>query len=379
MAKTNNPEDPDAITNENPTEEAEDELLEDPELDNSDSLLRVLSKLNQNMDHMAGSLSAMGEAFASLSKQRPAKRDARSGNLDPLNGETKKPRIDAGDAVETGGDSDDSDVQELLATNAENDSEGAKTSAAKTQDSCNNEGEDDLLKKLALDFSKDDKVSSPISKQLADIINKRWASKLSENKVKETVEKYDRPENCEKLVAPKVNPEIWGKLTHHGKKQDLRLSAIQNMIVRVGAIIAQSTQKLMDFRGQSTQGGKLDTGALVTAQIDAIALLGHTNYELSLRRREAIKPNLNKEYGSLCSSQTPVTNLLFGDELQSQLTAIRASNRISHTAVHNSTNKSFTKPPYRQKQDQPFLGKGHFQSRWKPQKTWKKKEDTSKK
>lgn len=379
MAKTNHPEDPNEIPKENPAEEVEDDLLEDPALDNSDSLLRVLTNLDRNMDHMAGSLSAMGEAFAALSKQRPAKRDARSGTLDPLNGETKKPRVDAGDAVETGGESDDSDVQKLLATSAENDSEGAKTSSAKRQDSCNNEGEDDLLKKLALDFSKDDKVSSPTSKQLADIINKRWASKPSENKVKETVEKYARPENCEKLVAPKVNPEIWGKLTHHGKKQDLRLSAIQNMIVKVGAIIAQSTQKLMDFRGQGTQSGKLDTGALVTAQIDAIALLGHTNYELSLRRREAIKPNLNKEYGSLCSSQTPVTNLLFGDELQSQLTAIRASNRISHTAVHNSTNKSFTKPPYRQKQDQPFLGKGHFQSRWKPQKTWKKKEETSKK
>jgi len=31
---------------------------------------------------------------------------------------------------------------------------------------------------------------------------------LSENKVEETVEKCDRPENCENLVAPKVNPEI---------------------------------------------------------------------------------------------------------------------------------------------------------------------------
>ena len=150
------------------------------------------------------------------------------------------------------------------------------------------------------------------------------------------------------------------------------------MIVKVGAIIAQSTQKLMEFRGRGAQGGKLDMGALLTAQIDAIALLGHTNYELSLRRREAIKPNLNKEYGSLCSSQTPVTTLLFGDELQSQLTAIRASNRISHTAVHNSS-KSSTKPPHCQKQSQSFLGKSHFQSRWKPQKTWKKKEETSKK
>ena len=357
MANSTNLQDPDEGTELNSTEEAEDDLLEEPALENSDSLSSVLTNLNRNMDHMAGSLSAMGEAFAALSKQRPAKRDARSGNLDPLNGKTKKSRVAVSDIGETGSESDDADVHELLVTNAENDSEGAKTSSANSQDSCKNEGEDELLKKLALHFSKDDKVSRPISKQLAEIINKRWASKLGENKVKETVEKYDRPENCEKLVAPKVNPEIWEKLTHYGKKQDLRLSAIQNMIVKVGAIIVQTTQKLMDFRGQGAQGGKLDTGALLTAQIDAMALLGHTNYELSLRRREAIKPNLNKGHGSLCSSQTPVTTLLFGDELQSQLTAIRASNRISHTAVHNSS-KSSTKPPYRQKQNQPFLGKG---------------------
>ena len=119
----------------------------------------------------------------------------------------------------------------------------------------------------------------------------------------------DRHENCEKLLALKVNPEIWEKLTHYGKKQDLILSAIQNMIVKVGTIIAQSTQKLMEFRGQGAQGGKLDMGALLTAQIDAIALLGHTNYELSLHRWEAIQPNLNKEYGLLSSSQTLVTTL----------------------------------------------------------------------
>ena len=176
---------------------------------------------------------------------------------------------------------------------------GSKTSSINSQDSCKNEGEDDLLKKLALDFSTDDKVSCPISKQLAEIINKRWASKLGENNVKETVEKYDHPENWEKLGATKVNPEIWEKSTHYGKKQDLRLSAIQNMTVKVEAIIAQSTQKLMEFRGQGAHGGKLDTG--------------HTNYKLSLCRREAIKSNLNKEYGSLCSSQTPVSTLLFGE------------------------------------------------------------------
>ena len=82
------------------------------------------------------------------------------------------------------------------------------------------------MNKLALDFTKDDKVSSPVSKPLAEIINKRWASKLSDNKLKELSEKYDRPENCEKLAVPQVNPEMWEKLTRYRKKQDLRLSAI---------------------------------------------------------------------------------------------------------------------------------------------------------
>ncbi|CAH3179147.1 unnamed protein product [Porites evermanni] len=172
--------------------------------------------------------------------------------------------------------------------------------------------------------------------------------------------------NYQKLAVPKVNPEIWGKLTHYGKKQDLRLSAIQNKLVKEGTVIAQSAQNLMDFRTKGANGGKFDTAVALTSQTDVIALLGHTNYELSLCPREAVKPNLNKEYGSLCSSQTPVTTLLFGDELQAQLTAIRASNRISHTAVsHNSGSSSSSNPSWRQEQDKPFLGKGQYQPKWK--------------
>jgi hypothetical protein len=52
----------------------------------------------------------------------------------------------------------------------------------------------------------------------------------------------------------------------------------------------------------------------------AVALLGHVTHQLlSMHRRQAIKPFLNKEYATLCSPQGPVTEFLFGDELQSQL------------------------------------------------------------
>lgn len=135
----------------------------------------------------------------------------------------------------------------------------------------------------------------------------------------------------------------------------------------------------MDFRTKGANGDKFDTAATLTSQIDVTMLLGHTNHELSLRQQEAIKPNLNKKYGFLCSSQTLVTTLLFEDKLQAQLTAIRASNRISHTAVsHKSSFSSSSNPSWCQKQDKPFLGKGQCQPKCK-QKPWKKKEEPRKK
>ena len=45
-----------------------------------------------------------------------------------------------------------------------------------------------------------EEVSGKINQQLADIINKKWSTKLPEAKQKEKMDKYPRPENCEKFV-----------------------------------------------------------------------------------------------------------------------------------------------------------------------------------
>lgn len=68
MANSTNPEDPAKGTELNSTGEVEDDLLDELALKISHPLMSVLTNLNRNMDHMAGSLSAMGKAFAALSK-----------------------------------------------------------------------------------------------------------------------------------------------------------------------------------------------------------------------------------------------------------------------------------------------------------------------
>ncbi len=69
---------------------------------------------------------------------------------------------------------------------------------------------------------------------------------------------------------------------------------------------------------------------LITVNTDTIALLGPASCDLSQRRRETLKPHLNKEYATLCSSHVPITFFLFGDDLQAQLTSIRVTNRVSN-------------------------------------------------
>ena len=59
--------------------------------------------------------------------------------------------------------------------------------------------------------------------------------------MKEKLAKYNRPDNCEKLTVPKVNPEIWNKLKRIARSADLRLANMQKALVKVGSVVAKST------------------------------------------------------------------------------------------------------------------------------------------
>lgn len=167
--------------------------------------------------------------------------------------------------------------------------------------------EDALLNETAQDFESDEQTDPEVAQKLADIVNRRWGSMLEKAKLKEKLAKYNRLDNCEKLTVPEVNPEKWNKLKHVTRGAYLRLANMQKILVKVGSAVAKSTDILLVIRADpektlvSALTEKL--GKLVTYNADALTLLGFVNIELSYSRRDAIKPNLNNEYSSLCASQ----------------------------------------------------------------------------
>lgn len=171
--------------------------------------------------------------------------------------------------------------------------------------------EDALLNKIAQDFDSDEPTDPKVAQKLADIVNKRWGSKLEEAKLKEKFVKFNRPDNCKKLTLPKVNPEIWNRLKHVTRSVDLRRANMQKIHVKVGSSVARSTDTLLAIRTDPEKTSALalaeKLGKIVTYNADALALLGHLNIELSYRQRDAIEPNLNNKYSLLCGSQVPIT------------------------------------------------------------------------
>ena len=292
-------------------------LSEEPDVhsggtsDTNYAILAVLQSLNKNMTEM-------GESLRSLKRK----------------GETQTPKT-AEPAKKrkfpsTGDDSDsqESDAEELLAANKRPKVVADKSNGSTCDTSAEDES-DSLLDEIAQSLTDTEKTAPNVTEKLAKIVNLRWLNKLDETNLKEKADKYLRPINCDRLITPKVNPEIWGRLDRQTRGKDLRLSNLQTTLTKVGNITAKTTDMLLKARAGD---GKVDVDNMVRMNTDALALLGHVSFEISQRRRDAIRPTLHKDYATLCASHVPITNFLFGDELQTQLNHIRASNKISSTA-----------------------------------------------
>ena len=105
---------------------------------------------------------------------------------------------------------------------------------------------------------------------------------LSEEKIKEKHEKYNRPENCENLINTRVNPEIWTKVRSNTRSRDLNMQKLVKM-----------SDKLLELKSTSTSASQSDVSEFLQLSLDSLALMGHSINEVNIKRRELIKPDLN--------------------------------------------------------------------------------------
>ena len=303
--------------------------------------------VEDNLEGMAGSksstvLSENAEQTALLTSMN----ETMKAMSESLRGSGETPTPKPADSAKRGRKTNNGS-HDLLSDSAESDADQLLESNKRQKIQDGDEEEDTLLDEIVQSMNETENTDAKILEKLAKIVENRWLSKLSDGQLKEKTEKYLRPANCDNFITPKVNPEIWERLDRQTRGRDFKLSTLQSTTTKVGYICTKATEFLSQARRENKSP---DIEQLIRMHTDALGPLGHISFEISKRRRDAIRPNLNKEYATLCASHVPITKMLFGDELRTQLNHIRASNKISNTTSTQGGNKGYSKqrgPTYR--------------------------------
>ncbi|EDO44064.1 predicted protein [Nematostella vectensis] len=185
--------------------------------------------------------------------------------------------------------------------------------------------DDEDLRELTKEYESEDLTGSPLkSEPLVKLFNKMFRSKVEEKALKEKMERQVRPENCANAKVARCNTGIWRKLQEHTKRRDMHMVKMQQALVKEIIPVAHVADKAMVSKSLNLD----EIQQIKKSCLEALSLLTHVNYEINIQRKFLMKPDIGSEYASLCSPLVPLTDNLFGDDLQKHLKDIGDENKI---------------------------------------------------
>lgn len=185
--------------------------------------------------------------------------------------------------------------------------------------------DDELLVAIQREFDADDKTGPNVQHNLASIVNARFDKPLADDTLNQRLDRYSRPSNCEKLIVPRLNREIYTRIPSFAKKADAKMATIQRTVVRSACALVKTISATLEAKKNKTQ---MDLNEVIRTQTDALALLGHATTELSKHRRLILKPQINKQLQTICDRPYETDPQLFGSNLPSAIKEARETDKI---------------------------------------------------
>lgn len=213
---------------------------------------------------------------------------------------------------------------------------------------------DGILSEMLGEFAEQPE-GPPVIDGLAKVISARFATELPAEALKEKVDQLKRPGNCPELSVPKTNPEIWGGLTKQARLGDLKLAAIQRQVTAGACALASAANTAFLIKKKEVPASSITEVA--KGVVDALTLLGKTHRDLSLARRDALRPSIGTDYTDICATSAPLSSeLLFGEDLerrQKEMAAAakmtkmtRKTDETSHLRQQRQTRAPYYRPGY---------------------------------
>ena len=184
-------------------------------------------------------------------------------------------------------------------------------------------------------FEDDEKYDNKVSDSIASIVQNVCKKKSD---VSSYSDKYKIPVNCKSLVPPPVNMEIWQFLERKAKGEDLSCQNVQKLIgIGIVPVI-----KCAEMLGKKT----CDLEKVRELVHNAITILSAAHFEMSIKRRLSLKPNIERKYTQLCNRKEQVGENLFGDDIGKCLQDINTVHKINKNIVSKNSRGGRGKTPF---------------------------------
>lgn len=194
-------------------------------------------------------------------------------------------------------------------------------------------GEPDVYDEIKLFFEKEDKLGVPVSKDTAEIVEMGMRGSVLHSKEKELMERVLRPANCDQLIVPRVNSEIWKEIRKDTRDNDVTFQRIQSLVHKGLTPIISVMDSMTDKKDKGLRR-KLGEG---------FRLLALASSHLSQKRKEQIAPDLDQPFRQVCGASQPVTQYLFGDDLPKALKDIKEAQHVAAKSA-NSGFRGYGRP-----------------------------------
>ena len=200
-----------------------------------------------------------------------------------------------------------------------------------------------FLESLTQAFIPNIQKSPAIESKIAQLVDNMLTGDLSSETVKERVEKYPPPANCEYLLVTTVNEEIWDLMSRKTRSIDLAFQRTQEPLIQG---LSALTNLAVNLIAAIQQGKTPKPRQILEKVMDSIAILSHTNWKLNMKRRELIKPDLNPPYTRLCKEDIKPSAKLFGDDLPKHLKDMAEAKKVGQQMQKPATSRPLTQNHY---------------------------------
>ena len=201
---------------------------------------------------------------------------------------------------------------------------------------------DDAIADIA--FEGDEETGPDVMPSLANYISQCTQKRIDRDHLSTLRQRCLRPSNCTPLIVPKVNPGIWKELDRSYRTRDIHLQNTQELLGKGLTAVVLAKDKLLKTTGQTGHG--IDQSHEVNSLLStALAVLGNAFLDMSQRRRETMRPGINRRYQSLCNQSVPITQQLFGDNIQEAIKEINDMAKLSKSINPPSTGRFHPYPP----------------------------------